>query len=48
VSDYVESGTIRGDGLINDDPFDEINPDVFRVWQRLNMSQDGYVIDDQF
>jgi prepilin-type N-terminal cleavage/methylation domain-containing protein/prepilin-type processing-associated H-X9-DG protein len=48
ISDFVDSGTIQGDGIINDDPFDEINPEVFRVWQRLNVSQDGYVVDSQY
>lgn len=44
IGDYIESGQIQGDGLIDDVPFDETNENKLRVWQRLNISRDGYPV----
>ena len=44
IGDYIESGQIRGDGLIDDVPFDETNEGTLRAWQRLNISRDGYPV----
>jgi prepilin-type processing-associated H-X9-DG protein len=47
MTDFIDAGNIRGDEVIDDQPFDETNPDTFRAWQRLNMSSDGYTVDSQ-
>ena len=48
VSDFVENGQIRGDGLIDNTPFDETTEEALRVWQRLNISRDGYSVESRF
>jgi hypothetical protein len=40
ISDFVESGA-QADG-VNPDPA------IFRTWQRINVSQDGYVIEQEY
>ncbi len=46
LSDFIDSGDVVVDGLIDTDPdVKDITPDDFRVWQRLNMSRDGLPVD---
>jgi prepilin-type N-terminal cleavage/methylation domain-containing protein/prepilin-type processing-associated H-X9-DG protein len=52
LSDFIDAGKIDGDGAIDWDieagppqPDDEAHPDNFRVWQRLNVSRDGYAVE---
>ena len=48
ISDFVESGSSLGDGLIDDNPKGEFDANVFRTWQRLNVSRDGYAIEGEY
>lgn len=48
ISDFIESGSSLGDGLIDDNPPGEMDPAVFRTWQRLNVSRDGYAIETEY
>jgi prepilin-type N-terminal cleavage/methylation domain-containing protein/prepilin-type processing-associated H-X9-DG protein len=48
ITDFIDSGSSLGDGLIDDDPAGETDPAVFRTWQRLNISRDGYAIETEF
>jgi len=42
LSDFLDAGQISGGGLIGTDPAD-ILPENFRLWQRLNISSDGFL-----
>ena len=47
LSDFIDQGDVAGDGLIDDEPDpNDITPQDFRVWQRLNVSRDGYEVED--
>ncbi len=48
IGDFIESGSTLGDGAVDDDPKGEIDPSVFRTWQRLNISRDGNTIDTEY
>lgn len=48
ITDFIESGSSLGDGLIDDDPAGEANANVFLTWQRLNISRDGYAIEKEY
>jgi prepilin-type N-terminal cleavage/methylation domain-containing protein/prepilin-type processing-associated H-X9-DG protein len=48
VGDFIDGGGVRGDGVINDDPPGETDQAAFRVWQRLNVSRDGYPLLSEF
>jgi prepilin-type processing-associated H-X9-DG protein len=49
LTDFIDAGDVSVDGYINDDPDPkDITPDDFRTWQRLNVSRDGYPIDNVF
>ncbi len=48
IGDFVDGGGIRGDGLIDDQPFDETDPSAFGIWQRLNVSRDGMSLGGEF
>ncbi|MCI0333357.1 MAG: DUF1559 domain-containing protein [Planctomycetes bacterium] len=46
LSDFIDSGEVAVDGLIDDDPDPkDITPSDFRTWQRLNTSRDGFTTD---
>jgi prepilin-type N-terminal cleavage/methylation domain-containing protein/prepilin-type processing-associated H-X9-DG protein len=49
LGDFIDQGDVAVDGLIDDkpDPKDVLSDD-FRVWQRLNVSRDGFVLPEQF
>jgi prepilin-type N-terminal cleavage/methylation domain-containing protein/prepilin-type processing-associated H-X9-DG protein len=48
ITDFIESGSSLGDGLIDDDPIDELDPSEFRTWQRLNVSRDDLAIETEY
>ncbi|MEX2091117.1 MAG: DUF1559 domain-containing protein [Pirellulales bacterium] len=52
MSDFIDGGGIITDGVINkkqgEQDFDQTDPNVFRVWQRLNVSRDGYPLLSEF
>lgn len=48
ISDFIESGSTLGDGLIDDSSPGETDPAYFRTWQRLNVSRDGFPIDTEY
>jgi prepilin-type N-terminal cleavage/methylation domain-containing protein/prepilin-type processing-associated H-X9-DG protein len=48
VGDFIDGGGVRGDGVINDDPPGESDEAAFRIWQRLNVSRDGYPLLSEF
>ena len=48
ISDFIESGSSLGDGLVDDSPKGEMDAGVFRTWQRLNVSRDGYAIEGEY
>jgi prepilin-type N-terminal cleavage/methylation domain-containing protein/prepilin-type processing-associated H-X9-DG protein len=52
ISDFIDGGGIIADGVINNEQgsqsFDQTDPSVFRVWQRLNVSRDGYPLISEF
>jgi prepilin-type N-terminal cleavage/methylation domain-containing protein/prepilin-type processing-associated H-X9-DG protein len=52
LSDFIDQGSINGDGIIDwanpklpPVPADEVHQDNFRIWQRLNVSRDGYSVE---
>jgi prepilin-type N-terminal cleavage/methylation domain-containing protein/prepilin-type processing-associated H-X9-DG protein len=46
LSDFIESGNVAIGGYINDNPDPkDITSDDFRLWQRLNVSRDGFTTD---
>lgn len=48
IGDFIDGGGVRGDGVINDDPPGESDQAAFRIWQRLNVSRDGYPLLSEF
>lgn len=47
LSDFIDQGDVAVGGSIDDDPDpNDITPTDFRTWQRLNMSRDGFIIDN--
>lgn len=52
MSDFIDGGGIVTDGVINEKQgeadFDQTDPNVFRIWQRLNISRDGYPLLSEF
>jgi prepilin-type N-terminal cleavage/methylation domain-containing protein/prepilin-type processing-associated H-X9-DG protein len=56
LSDFIDQGGVdNGGGMLNwadpDKPpttSDDVHPDNFRVWQRLNVSRDGYNLENGF
>jgi prepilin-type N-terminal cleavage/methylation domain-containing protein/prepilin-type processing-associated H-X9-DG protein len=46
LSDFIDAGQVSGGAFIGEDPND-IRPENFRAWQRLNMSSDGFIVDRQ-
>lgn len=46
MGDFIDQGAIGTIGAMIEKT--QIDPSIFRLWQRLNMSRDGYVIEGEF
>lgn len=46
LSDFIDAGNVSGGAYIGVDPND-IRPENFRVWQRLNVSSDGFTVEQR-
>lgn len=44
LSDFIETGELSISGWIGEGP-DDLKPEVFGVWPRLNVSSDGFIVD---